>query len=292
MSDLRVVFDFAVTFANGGGVQGQDFRLDVDGTEITDRELAEYIVADLHLLMVSNVEIRNKRYIKEAHKRKGPGKGESVKIVDLSHPIHDGMTTYPGLPTPTLRTHLSRAEARKQYEGAAEFHIGAIDMVANTGTYIDTPFHRYPDGYDIASLPLDRILGIPGVVVDTAERVIGPDVFSDTETWGRAVLIRTGWDVHFGEEGYVGDHPHLTKEAAERLVDGGAALVGIDSANIDDTTNPERPVHTVLLAHGVPIIEHLKRLDQLASADFELYAIPPPIVDIGSFPVRVLARWT
>lgn len=292
MTDRRVVFDFAITFANGGGVQGQDFRLDIDGYSITDGELADYIVDDLRLLMVSKVDILNKRYVTEPHKRtEPPDPPDAPMLVDLSHPIHDGMITYPGLPGPTIGTHLSRAESRSHYGDGTEFHIGAIDMVANTGTYIDTPFHRYPDGHDVASLLLERVVGIPGVVVDADQQVIGPDTFTNTETWGRAVLVRTGWDSNFGQSDYVGDHPYLTEAAAQRLIEGGAALVGIDSANIDDTRDLQRPVHSLLLANQIPIVEHLTRLDQLPATPFEFYAIPPPVIGIGTFPVRAVARW-
>jgi arylformamidase len=291
VTDRRVVFDFAVTFANGGGIQGQDFRLDIDGKEINDRELADYIVKDLRLLMVSKVEIINKHYITEQHKRVRPATQGGSGLADLSHPIHDGMITYPGLPGPSIGTHVSRAESRSSYSAGTEFHIGSIDMVANTGTYLDTPFHRYPDGHDIASLPLDRIVAVPGVVVDAPEPIIGPEIFSRTETWGRAVVIRTGWDAHFGQDDYVGEHPHLTAAAAQRLVDGGAALVGTDSANIDDTGNRARPVHTLLLANEIPIVEHLRGLDQLPSTPFEFFAIPPPVVGIGTYPIRAIARW-
>jgi kynurenine formamidase len=289
--DRRVVFDFEIAFANGGGIQGQEFRLDIEEEGISDQELADYIVEDLRLLMVSRIEILNKHYINEPHKRTGPALSEGPAIVDLSHPIRDGMITYPGLPGPTIGTHLSRAESRSHYAEGTEFYIGSVEMVANTGTYIDTPFHRYPDGHDIASLPLDRIVAVPGVVVDATERNIRPETFDDTETWGRAVLIRTGWAVHFGQDDYVGDHPHLTEAAAQRLIDGGAVLVGIDSANIDDTTGSERPVHSLLLANQIPIVEHLTRLDQLPTTAFQFYAIPPPIVGVGTFPIRAIARW-
>lgn len=292
MRDRRVVFDFDVAFANGGGIQGQDFRLDMDDEEISDKELADYIVEDLRLLMVSKVEILNKRYINEPHKRSHPTSTEGPAIADLSHPIRDGMITYPGLPGPSIGTHLSRAESRNHYAEGTEFHIGIVEMVTNTGTYIDTPFHRFPEGHDIASLPLDRIVAVPGVVVDATERRIGPDTFDDTETWGHAVLIRTGWDVHFGRDDYVGDHPHLTEAAAQRLVDGDAAIVGIDSANIDDTSDPRRPVHSLLLASQIPIVEHLTRLDQLPTTPFQFFAAPPPIGGVGGFPVRAVARWS
>lgn len=289
MTERRTVFDFDITFANGGGLQGQDFRLDIDGMEIADDELADRIVADLNLLMVEKVVITNKSYVDEPHKR--IRRSDGTGLVDLSHPIHDGMITYPGLPGPALRAHLSREASRNNYAEGTEFHIGAIDLVGNTGTYIDSPFHRYSDGVDLAGLPLDRLVGLPGVVVDATQTEIGPEIFADTETWGRAVLIRTGWDSRFGADDYLGGHPHITEAAAQRLVDGGAALVGIDSANIDATSGGTRPAHSLLLGAGIPLVEHLAHLDRLPDRPFEFFAIPAPVVGLGTFPVRAVARW-
>ncbi len=291
MSEQRVVFDFDIRFSNGGSLHGEDFRLDLDGDEITDGALGTRLVDDLNLLMVGEVEISRKRYVSEPHKRPKPAETGRTGLVDLSHPIRDGEVTYPGLPAPVIRTHLSREQSRANYAEGTEFQIGGIDMVANTGTYVDAPFHRYPEGGDIASLPLQRLVGLPGVVVDSTETQIGPAVFADVETWGRAVLVRTGWDRRFGGDGYLGGHPHLTEAAATRLVDGGAALVGIDSANIDDTSGGTRPAHTALLAAGIPIVEHLANLDRLPDGDFEFFAIPAPVVGMGTFPVRAVARW-
>ena len=289
MTERRVVFDFDITFANGGGLQGQGFRLDADDVEMGHDELAELLVRDLDLLMVERVVISNTRYVDEPHKRGRVQAGSG--LVDLSHPIHDGMITYPGLPGPTLRAHLSREASRDNYAEGTEFHIGAIDMVGNTGTYIDSPFHRYDNGVDLAGLPLDRLVGLPGVVVDADHTAIGPEVFADIETWGMAVLIRTGWDSRFEQEDYLGGHPHVTEAAAQRLVDGGAVLVGIDSANIDDTGGGTRPAHSLLLRAGIPLVEHLARLDQLPDGPFEFFAIPAPVVGLGTFPVRAVARW-
>jgi len=290
VTEKRVVFDFDITFANGGGVRGEAFRLDIPGDEIDDAQLADYIVRDLNLLMVEKVEITAKRYVTEPHKRK-PAALDGRVLVDLSHPIRDGMVTYPGLPGPAIRAHLSRKDSREHHAEGTEFHIGAIDMVANTGTYIDAPFHRYAEGADISDLPLDRLVGVPGVVVDSSERSIGPDSFADTDTWGKAVLIRTGWDSHFGQRDYLGGHPHVAEAAAQRLIDGGAVVVGIDSANIDDTSEGLRPAHSLLLEAGIPLVEHLAKLAQLPDGPFEFFAIPAPVVGLGTFPVRAVARW-
>jgi kynurenine formamidase len=212
-------------------------------------------------------------------------------IVDLSHVLEDGTVTYPGLPAPVISDHLSREASHQRYAPGYEFQIGRIDMVSNTGTYLDTPFHRYPDGYDLAGLDPARVVGVPGIVVDTGEdQEISPARLDGRDVAGHAVLFRTGWDRHWGTERYgEPDHPYLGLAAAERLAEGGAAVVGIDSLNIDGTRTGERPIHTVLLAAGVPIIEHLTGLDQIGKRPFALVAVPPAIRGMGTFPVRVLA---
>jgi kynurenine formamidase len=214
------------------------------------------------------------------------------ELVDLSHTVEGGMITYPGLPGPVIRDHLSREASRGVYAEGVTFQIGAIEMVANTGTYVDAPFHRLEAGVDLAGLPLERIAGVEGTLVDVAgraERAIGPEAFEGVALGGRAVLVRTGWDVHWRTERYGSDHPFLTGAAAERLVAAGAALVGIDSLNIDDTDDGRRPVHTALLAAGIPVVEHLRGLDQLPLAGFRFSAVPAPVRGMGTFPVRAFA---
>jgi arylformamidase len=212
-------------------------------------------------------------------------------IVDLSHVLEDGTVTYPGLPAPVISDHLSREASRQRYAPGYEFHIGHIDMVSNTGTYLDTPFHRYPDGHDLAGLDPARVVGVPGIVVDAGEdQEISSARLDGHDVAGHAVLFRTGWDRHWGTERYgEPDHPYLGVAAAERLAEGGAAVVGIDSVNIDGTRTGERPIHSVLLAAGVPIIEHLTGLDQIGGRPFTLVAVPPAIRGMGTFPVRALA---
>ena len=212
-------------------------------------------------------------------------------IVDLSHVLEDGTITYPGLPAPVISDHLSREASRQRYAPGYEFHIGRIDMVSNTGTYLDTPFHRYPDGHDLAGLDPARVVGVPGIVVDAGEdHEISSTRLDGHDVAGHAVLFRTGWDRHWGTERYgEPDHPYLSVAAAERLAEGGAVVVGIDSVNIDGTRTGERPIHSVLLAAGVPIIEHLAGLDQIAGRPFTLVAVPPAIRGMGTFPVRALA---
>jgi kynurenine formamidase len=194
------------------------------------------------------------------------------------------MVTYPGLPAPHITAHLTRAASRDRYASGTEFHIGRIDMVANTGTYLDTPFHRYADGHDLADLPIERVAGVPGIVIE------GDTVPDDVA--GKAVLVRTGWDVHFGTERY-GDpsHPYLRTDVAVALVDAGVALVGIDSVNIDATATGERPVHSALLAAGIPVVEHLTNLGDIPTSGFDFFAVPVKVRGMGTFPVRAFAMW-
>ena len=294
LRDHRVVFDFEVDFSNGGGIQGQDFRLDIDGDTISDEALAAYIVRDMRLLMVGEVRIVAKRIIVERHKRAESGGGEptSGRLIDLSHSVADGMITYPGLPGPLLTDHLTREDSRAHYTDGTTFSIGSIQLVGNTGTYLDSPFHRYADGVDLAGLPLERVAALDGVVVRpdlTAGRAIGPDAFDDLPLVGRAVLVETGWDRHWRTDAYGHGHPYLTSDAADRLVEGGAALVGIDSLNIDDTADGRRPAHSGLLAAGIPIVEHLTDLAVLPATGFRFFAVPVKVERFGTFPVRCFA---
>lgn len=214
----------------------------------------------------------------------------STRLVDLSHVIHDGMSTYPELPAPEIGVHLSREASRDHYAPGTEFHIERISMVGNTGTYLDTPFHRYANGWDLADLPLERVAGVPGIVIDAAGPAIDHERFARLELAGLAVLVRTGWSRHWGTDRY-GDpeHPHLTVAAVDALVAAGPALVGIDSVNIDDTRTGERPAHTGLLAADIPIVEHLTGLDFLPHQGFDFFAVPARITGMGTFPVRAFA---
>jgi kynurenine formamidase len=298
MSDKRVEFDFEVDFSNGGGLQGQGFRLDLDGDAIDDDALAAFIIRDLRLLMVGAVRILNKRIIDERHKRSAAPEldiagGPTGQLIDLSHVIESGMITYKGLPAPLICDHLSREQSRSVYAEGTEFQIGRIDMVANTGTYLDTPYHRYADGVDLAGMGLEQLAGIPGVVVrvsGTRERAIDWMTFATRELRGHAVLVHTAWDRHWRTDRYFEGHPHLTRRAAEYLRDQGAVLVGIDSFNIDSTDDGMRPVHTVLLGAGIPIVEHMTGLAALPLEGFHFWAVPPKILGMGTFPVRAHAR--
>ena len=215
-----------------------------------------------------------------------------MSFADLSHVIEHGMTTYPGLPGPLICDFLSREASRARYAPGVEFQIGKIEMVANTGTYLDAPFHRYPGGIDIAELPLASLARLEAIVVRArgAGRAIGPEAFAGRDVAGRAVLVRTGWDVHWGTSAYLSGHPFLTDAAAESLVKGGAALVGIDSLNIDDIDDGARPVHSRLLSAGIPIVEHLRDMGSLPDEGFRFSAVPAKVAGMGSWPVRAFAE--
>ena len=289
----RVGFDAEVTFVNGGALQAQGFRLDVPGDSISDDDLAEEFVRHLGLLMVGAVRISSKTLIREPHKgsRGVPAGARGRRVVDLSHPIEDGMTTYPGLPGPRIGDHLSREQSRERYAPGYEFQIGTITMVSNTGTYLDTPFHRYPDGADLAAFPLESTTALDGLVVrlPATVRSVTRTLLAPYDVGGRAVLLHTGWDRHWRTEAYGHEHPYLTEDAAQRLAEQGAALVGIDSVNIDDTRDGRRPVHSALLAAGIPVVEHLRGLDQLPPDGFTFHAAPPAVAGMGTFPVRAYA---
>ena len=213
-------------------------------------------------------------------------------LIDVSHVVEQGMVTYPGLPAPIISDHLSREESRKHYAAGTEFHIGKIEMVANTGTYLDSPFHRYADGKDLSELALASVAGLEGRVVRAAGRerraITAPDL-AGLDLSGKAVLVHTGWARHWKTDAYFEGHPYLTADAAAHLAAAGAVLVGIDSYNIDDTADGSRPAHSILLGAGIPICEHLCGLDPLPSSGFRFSAVPVKVRGFGTFPVRAFA---
>jgi kynurenine formamidase len=216
----------------------------------------------------------------------------TIRLCDLSHTIEDGMITFKGLPAPIICDYLSREQSRSVYAEGTEFQIGKIEMVGNTGTYLDSPFHRYADGKDLAELELTRLADLDCVVVrmmGRTSRAITHAAFADLDVRGKAVLVHTGWNAHWRTDQYFEGHPFLTEEAASYLKEAGAALVGIDSFNIDDTAGGHRPVHSVLLGAEIPIVEHLRGLEQLPDAGSRFFAVPPKIKGFGTFPVRAFA---
>jgi kynurenine formamidase len=248
--------------------------------------------------MVDQVLITNKALLREPHKGSRwvvarEAEQRSPRLVELSHVIRDGMITYPGLPGPSVTEHLSREASRAVYAAGTEFQIGRISMVANTGTYLDAPSHRFTDGADLAALPLERTVDLDGIVVrvlGSQAREVDRALLTPLDVTGRAVLIHTGWDRHWGTAEYGSDaHPFVTASAAAWLAEHGAALVGIDSINIDDKTDGTRPAHTRLLRAGIPIVEHLRDLDQLPPDGFRFSAAPLAVEGMGTVSVRAYA---
>ena len=239
----------------------------------------------------------------------------SKQLIDLSHTISNGLITYNGLPAPIICDFLSREQSRQHYAPGTEFQIGKIEMVANTGTYLDSPFHRYEDGKDLSEMELSSLANLDGVVVNAKgwelsakgeeQRAIDANSFRRFDVKDKAVLIHTGWDAHWRTEQYFEGHPFLTKNAAQFLTDEGATLVGIDSYNIDDTADLSRPAHSILLGAGISIIEHMCNLGSLVDAlalsplaapmsrdsvsDFKFFAVPVKVKGMGTFPVRAFA---
>ncbi|WP_309660867.1 cyclase family protein [Sphingomonas sp.] len=214
------------------------------------------------------------------------------RLVDLSHVIEEGMTTYKGLPGPHICDFWEREASAANYDDGSSFQIGRIDMVANTGTYLDSPFHRYAEGQDLSELALESLANLAGIVVRQpfeASLAVDAEAFAGLEVRGKAVLVATGWDRHWRTDAYLANSPFLTAAAAEWLVANGAALVGIDSHNIDDTNVRARPVHTILLGAGIPICEHMTQLGALPDSGFRFAAVPPKVKGMGTFPVRAYA---
>ena len=291
--EKRVKFDFEIFFTNGGSIKGEDFRLDISGDDISESALADYIVDDMQLLMVGKVNILNKEILIESHKRKPID--ESVvedSLIDLSHTIEDGLITYKGLPAPHICDYLSREQSKHNYDGDTSFQIGKIEMVTNTGTYIDCPFHRFADGNDTAQTALKSFAELDAVMIHipfTKTLKITEDHLKNREIRNRAVLIQTGWAKHWNTELYYQGHPYLTEQAAMYLRDCNVKLVGIDSHNIDDTAGRTRPAHTLLLSAGILIVEHLCNLNKLPDHNFKFTAAPPKVKGVGTFPVRAFA---
>ena len=215
----------------------------------------------------------------------------SDRLIDLSHEVEHGMITYKGLPAPIMCDFLSREESRTHYAEGTTFNIGKIEMVANTGTYVDSPFHRFADGIDLAELPLESLADLEGMVLHTQDsgRAISAKLFEGSDVRGKAVLIHTDWSRHWRTDQYFEGHPFLSKDAADFLAEAGAAFVGIDTYNIDDTGDGTRPAHTILLGNRIPICEHMRGLENLPDRGFRFHAVPVKVKAFGTFPVRAYA---
>jgi kynurenine formamidase len=300
MPDHRAHFDFVIRFANSGDLTGNGFRLDLPADDLDAAAIGRLLVAHLGLALVDSIEVSGLRIVEEPHRgSRGVATAETRArpvVVDLSHPIHAGMVTYPGLPAPVITPHLTREDSRSRYAEGTEFAMDVITMIGNTGTYLDSPFHRYADGKDLAGLELSTLVGLRAEVFHLADswsaqrRGIRAETLADRDVRGAAVLLHTGWDVRFGTAAYGVGAPFLTADGAEYLIDAGAILVGIDSVNIDDTeSGGERPAHTLLLGAGVHVVEHLTNLRAVPPRGASFTAAPPAVEGFGTFPVRAFA---
>ena len=299
MTEYRAHFDAEVAFANGGRLTAEGFRLDLPGPDLSEDQIAQLFVQHLGLALVAAVELRSLDIVAEPHKgSRGvaaqPTTERRGQLVDLSHIISAGLITYPGIPVPTITPHLTREQSRAHYAEGTEFAIDVITLAGNTSTYLDSPYHRYSAGADLADLSLETLVDLPVELfrlTDAKQRGIPTEVFYDRELQGKAVLLHTGWDRHFGTPAYTTGAPYLTGDAAAYLIKVGAVLVGIDSINIDDAeTSKERPAHSQLLAAGIHVVEHLTNLASLPPSGARFTAVPPKVREFGTFPVRAYAR--
>ncbi|KRB36778.1 cyclase family protein [Microbacterium sp. Root180] len=299
----RAHFDFDIRFANGGELSGTGFRLDLPDRDLSEAEIGRLLVQHLGLALVDEVDLRGLRIVEEPHRGSrgvsdaASGAAATTRVVDLSHPIRAGLVTYPGLPAPEITPHLTREDSRAKYAPGTEFAMDILTMIGNTGTYLDSPFHRYAEGPDLAGLELSSLVGLRAEVFHLEDawtperRGIRPETLADRDVRGVAVLLHTGWDRWFGRPEYGSGAPFLTGEGAQWLIDAGAALVGIDSLNIDDTeSGGERPAHSLLLGAGVHVVEHLTNLGELPPRGARFTAAPPAVEGFGTFPVRAFAE--
>lgn len=295
--EYRAHFDAVIEFANGGDLTARGFRLDLPSADVDETTVGRLLVQHLGLTLVSSVRFDRLEIVEEAHRgsrgietRTEPA---AQRVVDLSHPIRAGLVTYPGLPVPEITPYLTREASKEKYAPGTTFAMDVITMIGNTGTYLDSPFHRYGDGTDLAGLDLASLVDLPAEVfhlTDLTTRGIPAAALLDRDLRGAAVLLHTGWDRHFGTPAYGSGAPFLTREGVELLVEAGAALVGIDSLNIDDTeSGGERPAHSLLLDAGIHVVEHLRGLEQLPPRGARFTAAPPAVEGFGTFPVRAFA---
>ena len=291
MTEYRAHFDAEVQFTNSGRLTAEGFRLDLPGPDLSSEQIAELFVRHLGLALVGNVQLRSLQIIEEAHRGSRGITAASApnsrgRLVDLSHTISAGLVTCPGVPEPAIRPYLTREESRSHYAAGTEFEIDMITLASNTGTYLDTPYHRYADGADLADLELETLVDLQLELfrlTDSTERRIPATAFYDREVTGAAVLLHTGWDRHFGTPEYAKGAPYL--------IQAGAVLVGIDSINIDDAeTSRERPAHSQFLAAGIHVVEHLTNLAAVPPTGARFTAVPPKVRQFGTFPVRAFAR--
>jgi len=297
----RAHFDAEVEFTNGGGLTANGFRLDLPSADVDETTVGRLFVQHLGLALVGRVDIRGLEIVEELHRgsrgiETAPATATGARrFVELSHVIRAGLVTYPGLPAPVITPHLTREDSVSHYAPGTDFVMDILTMIGNTGTYLDSPFHRYEGGADLAGLSLETLVDLPTEVFhlqDSTERGIPASVFYDRDVAGKAVLLHTGWDRLFGTPEYATGSPYLSAEGVAYLLEQGVTLVGIDSLNIDNTDADaagERPAHTRFLDAGIHVVEHLTGLGELPPSGSRFTATPPLVEDFGTFPVRAFA---
>jgi kynurenine formamidase len=301
VTEYRASFDAIISFSNGGDLSVRGFRVDVPGPDVGEAEIGALFVASLGLLMTDTTKLSNVEVFAEPHKgtRGGPSDHTTSptatggRFAELGHVIRASMITYPGLPGPQINPYMTREASREHYAPGTEFAIDQLTLIGNTGTYLDAPYHRYPNGADLSAIPLARTVDLPAVVVRVTgahQHGISVGALAAYDVQGKAVLLHTGDDARFGTPAYATERHYLTRDGAAWLADHDAALVGIDGLNIDDTADGERPAHTLMLAAGIPIVEHLTGLDQLPPTGARFTAVPLRIEGLGTIPVRAFAR--
>ena len=298
MTEYRAHFDATVEFANGGNLSAQGFRLDLPSADVAEKDVARLFVQHLGLALVGSASITGLTIVEEPHRGsrgiESPPRADRGRLVDLSHTIREGLVTYPGLPAPVIASFLTREDSKARYAPGTQFAMDMITMIGNTGTYIDSPWHRYEGGTDLSGLTLETLVDQQAEVFhlqDASARGVGAEQFFDRDLRGKAVLIDTGWSRYFGQPAYLTGAPFLAADGADYLVEQGVTLVGIDSLNIDDTEGGgERPAHSLLLAAGIHVVEHLTNLAALPPSGSTVTVVPPKVEGFGTFPVRAYAR--
>ena len=304
MTEYRARLSGDVALTNGGVLSVREFLVDVPAADVSPDELGDLLVSSFGVLMAGEVVLREVTIVEAAHTgtRGGPSSparaasaDQPRRLVELNHVITEGMVTYPGLPAPQITPFLTRADSRSHYTDGTEFALDCITLIGNTGTYLDSPYHRYDHASDLAGLALAQLVELPTVVMrvaDSEQRAIDAATLAaidDEVIAGSAVLLHTGGAARFGTPEYAQDAGYLTRDGAHWLVERAAALVGIDSVNIDAIEDGARPAHSVLLAAGIPIVEHLTGLEQLPPFGARFSAVPPRLANFGTFPVRAFA---
>ncbi|WP_406247681.1 cyclase family protein [Microbacterium sp. M] len=303
MSDYRAVFDARISFVNGGSLTAEGFRLDLPGPEVSEDDIARLLVQHLGLALVGEVRLTRLQILEEQHRgsRGIPIGGDAqaptgFRLVDLSHTIRAGLVTLPGIPAPEISPLVTRKDAESRYAPGTTFVMDTISLPGNTGTYIDTAFHRYEGGADLSMLALETLVDLPTEVFhleDALTRGIPASVFYDRDVRGKAVLLHTGRDRFFGTDEYAAESPFLTADGVRHLAEQGATLVGIDAVNIDDMSADaagERPAHSVFLASGIHVVEHMTNLGELPPSGATITVVPPKVENFGTFPVRAFAK--